>query len=62
MVNKYNPTKERLEEIIMRIDELTDLIAYDNLEIPKRVHKISKKIQKEGIEKILIEGSELSDE
>ena len=43
-------------------DEITELIAYENKDIPKKVHKICKKVKKEGIEKILIEGSELDEE
>lgn len=62
MVNSYIPTKKRLEEIISRIDEITELIVYDNNELPKKVHKIHKKVQKEGIEEILIEGCDIDDE
>ena len=58
----YRPTKKRLKEIISRIDELSELIVFDDTSIRSNVKKIKKKINKKGIDSILIESDIIDDE
>lgn len=61
-MKKEGQTKERLEELIQEVVELSDFIVLSDKVLHKRLKKIEKTIKKKGVKAILEEGTELDRE
>lgn len=59
---KHKLSKVRLEKIINRITEITELIAYDGNNPRKDIKKLRKKVKRQGVEFMLKKGEDLDEE
>lgn len=59
---KQKLSKERLEEIINQVTEITELIAYDEDNPRKDIKKLRKKVKRQGVEFMLKKGEDLDEE